>query len=38
MKSDVPSKISYSVSFGTTRNTKLREKVFIKTMIKAEFV
>lgn len=28
MKSDMPSKISYSVPFGTTKKTKLREKVF----------
>jgi len=34
----MPSKISYSVSFGTTKKTKLREKVFIRTMMKAEFV
>lgn len=38
MKVYTPSKLSYSVSFGTTKKTKLREKAFIKTMIKAEFV
>lgn len=38
MKSDMPSKISYSVPFGTTKKTKLREKVFIKTMIKKGYV
>ena len=31
-------KNKFSVSFGTTKKTKLREKVFIKTMIKAKFV
>jgi len=30
--------ISYLVSFGTTKKTKLREKVFIKTMIKKGYV
>ena len=37
MKLYTPSKLSYSVSFGTTKKTKLRERAFIKTMIEAEF-